>query len=277
MAAMGELSKIVGSPVAALCPPGQCAFGEDWKAAKLTERVQITHDVILVTFTLPDDSKPLGLSTCACILAKMTEEGSPDPIVRPYTPCSTNALTGKFQLMVKVYEGGKLSGHLNTIAIGTDVEFKHIEKNVKMQYPFNKKKIIMLVGGTGITPMIQALHAILGTEGDTTEVTLFFGNKTQKDILGQELLDTWAKNSNGRLKVVHVLSNADDDATWTGPKGFITKELLEKEGPAKSDDNYVVVCGPPPMYKVFCGPREEAELTGLLADMGYTADQVYKF
>lgn len=30
----------------------------------------------------------------------------------------------------------------------------------------------MLVGGTGIAPMLQALHAILGTAGDTTRVSV---------------------------------------------------------------------------------------------------------
>lgn len=31
------------------------------------------------------------------------------------------------------------------------------------------------------------------------------------------------------------------------------------------------------MYKALCGPREDEELTGVLADMGYKKEQVYKF
>mmetsp|Transcript_2264 Transcript_2264/g.7329 ORF Transcript_2264/g.7329 Transcript_2264/m.7329 type:complete len:93 (+) Transcript_2264:122-400(+) len=42
-------------------------------------------------------------------------------------------------------------------------------------------------------------------------------------------------------------------------------------------DSALFVCGPPPMYDLLCGPRGEEELTGLLADMGYTAGQVHKF
>ena len=52
----------------------------------------------------------------------------------------------------------------------------------EIQYPFSRLRlahISMLVGGTGINPMIQALHAILGTPGNTTKVTLLYGNKTQ--------------------------------------------------------------------------------------------------
>lgn len=193
-------------------------------------------------------------------------------------PVSTNAMVGKFQLVVKIYPLGKMSTHLKELTIGESIEFKHIDKNVKMQYPFGKKHITMLVGGTGITPMIQALHAILGTAGDSTQVTMLFGNKTQKDILCKDVLDSWAADSGGRLKVLHVLSNADDDASWTGLKGFITKDLLAAEAPPPSSDHMVVVCGPPPMYNALCGPREKPEeLTGILKEMEFAVEQVYKF
>lgn len=276
-----DLATLVGPPTAALCPPGKCAFSAEWSKATLAERVRITHDVILVTFSLPVQSKPLGLSTCACILAKFDDahsaDGSTQAVVRPYTPVSTNALVGKFQLLVKVYEGGKMSQHLRDMSISDELEFKHIEKNVKIQYPFGRKHVTMIAGGTGITPIVQALHAILGTEGDTTQVTLLFGNKTQKDILGRQLLDNWAKRSKGRLNVVHVLSQALDDPTWAGLKGRITREVIEQHSAPPASDVLVMVCGPPPMYGALCGPREEVALTGTLADMGFKAEQVFKF
>mmetsp|Transcript_42366 Transcript_42366/g.79389 ORF Transcript_42366/g.79389 Transcript_42366/m.79389 type:complete len:288 (-) Transcript_42366:18-881(-) len=271
------LSAVVGQPFAALVPPGNCVFGETWSPAKLAERVQLTHDTIFLTFLLPDDSKSLGLSTCACILCMFRETAEGDPIVRPYTPVSTNAMLGQFQLLVKVYPEGKMSQHFQTLPIGSDVSCKHITKNVKIQYPFGKKNIVMLVGGTGITPMVQALHAILGTKDDTSQVTLFFGNKTQKDILGRDLLDSWTESSAGRLTVIHVLSEAEDDSTWKGAKGFITREIIEQEGPPKSEEVLLMVCGPPAMYDALCGPRDKPELTGILADMGYSAEQVFKF
>lgn len=31
------------------------------------------------------------------------------------------------------------------------------------------------------------------------------------------------------------------------------------------------------MYETLCGPRTEKTVTGVLADLGYSADQVYKF
>merc|ERR1711972_1241355 len=99
--------------------------------------------------------------------------------------------------------------------LGGKLEFKHGSDNVKVQYPFQKKHVTMLAAGTGITPMIQALHAILGTADDTTKVVMLFGNKTQADILCKDLLDSWEKAFPARFKVVHVLSAAGDDASWT--------------------------------------------------------------
>lgn len=275
---MSEVAAI-GAPTAAVCPPGSCVLkADEWTPATLVERTQLVHDSYLITFGLADESKPLGLSTCACLLAMFKEEGSPDPVVRPYTPVSTNAMIGKFQLVIKVYPEGKMSQHMTKLPIGGTVNFKHIDKNVKIQYPFGKANITMLAGGTAITPMIQAIHAILGTSGDETKIVLLLGNKTQTDFLCKDLLDDWEAKFPTRLKVVHVLSGAADDDTWTGAKGFIDRKLLEEYCPPPKSDNKIFVCGPPPMYDALCGPRDKPEeLTGLLNDMGYQADEVFKF
>ena len=37
-----------------------------------------------------------------------------NPVVRPYTPVSTNEMVGQFELMVKIYEKGVLSSHLDS-------------------------------------------------------------------------------------------------------------------------------------------------------------------
>ena len=82
--------------------------------------------------------------------------------------------------------------------VGDVLEFKHTPFNVKEQFPFKAKSIGMLVGGTGITPMIQALHAILGTDGNGRQVKMIYGNRTEDDILAKETIDAWAAASGGR-------------------------------------------------------------------------------
>jgi cytochrome-b5 reductase len=273
----GAQSKPDIKPIASYAAPGSCVFGEDWAPATLESKVSVTHNTRLFTFALADATKPLGLSTCACILAKGPDDAEGKPVVRPYTPTSTNAMLGKFELILKIYDEGKMSQHMDKLEIGKTIDFKHIPFNVKTQYPFGKKKIGMVVGGTGITPMIQALHMILGTETDETVVSMLFGNRSQDDILAKVVLDEWSTTFKDRLSVAHVLSHEDEKSEWAGNRGYINKELCEKHMPPPSEDCMIFVCGPPPMYDALCGPRGEKELTGLFKDMGYSAEQIYKF
>jgi cytochrome-b5 reductase len=210
------------------------------------------------------------------------EDNAEDVVIRPYTPISTNELKGCFDLLVKDYgPGAKMSRHLHEIKVGDTIDFKHIPANVKIQAPFRQKKIAMLVGGTGITPMIQALHAILGDDAESNqyEVVMLYGSKASNDILGKVMLDAWAKEYMDRFQVVYILSQEREDSEWKGLRGHIDKNIMETylPDPSVGDDLIILVCGPPPMYQALCGPREEEELTGLLAEMGYTKEQVFKF
>ncbi len=157
----------------------------------------------------------------------------------------------------------------------------------------------MICGGTGITPMIQALHAILGTTDDTTSVTLLYGSTSSDNILAGCELDSWASKSEGRFKLVHTLSREADDSSWAGERGHVSKELIEAHLPSPADDVMIFVCGPvcspafvyfevfvclsdlspsqPSMYESLCGPRTEKNVSGVLSDLGYTSEQVFKF
>merc|ERR1712232_966639 len=128
-----------------------------------------------------------------------------------------------------------------------------------------------------------------GDDGDDNniEVVMLYGSRTEDDILGRTLIDSWAKDFCQKLKVVHVLSDepSDGSSEWTGRTGYIDRKLIDEHvvsesiqaGPECGDDVIIFICGPPPMYNALCGPRGENELTGLLADMGYKKEQVYKF
>ena len=270
---------IPGQPTASLVPPGNCVFSEEWAPAPLLKRKWIGHDTLLLTFGLPDSQKPLGLSTCACLLARgeTSSSGIDEDLVRPYTPVSTNAMLGAFEIMVKVYPDGAMSQHIAKLPIGASLDFKHIKFNVKLQYPFNAQKVVCLIGGTGVAPMLQALHALLGTPTDLSQTTVVYSSKSQADILARSTLDAWEAAHPHRLRVHHTLTREPVDSGWTGRRGRIDERLLHELLPPPSDDLLIFVCGPPSMYESLSGARTDMELTGLLADMGYSAEQVVKF
>jgi cytochrome-b5 reductase len=178
-------------------------------------------------------------------------------------------------LIVKEYPTGGLSKYMSAMNVGDTLDFKHIPFNVKRQYPFNRSHVAMIAGGTGVTPMIQALHALLGSDEDVTKVTLLYGSRRKEDIIAREALEVWERMSGGRLKVVHVLS--EEEGEWGGERGHIDKGIIEKYLPGKEQDVEIFVCGPEGMYGSLCGPRGEEGVDGILGEMGYGPDQVVKF
>mmetsp|Transcript_20978 Transcript_20978/g.37899 ORF Transcript_20978/g.37899 Transcript_20978/m.37899 type:complete len:324 (+) Transcript_20978:79-1050(+) len=278
--------------VCSLVPPGQCQFNATFQPVPLLDRTPcgLGGTSYLLRFGLPDDNKPMDLTTCACLLANVklmdNEKKELVDVIRPYTPISANNQVGCFDLLIKDYgENGWLSKYMcEDLPIGGMVNFKHIDPNVKIPAPFTHKKIGMITGGTGITPMMQALHAILGKGSEsmksaTDEISLLYGSRNKNDILGGEMLEKWAKEHEGKFNYVDVLSHEPADSDYSGERGFIDKEKIAKYLPPASlgDDVIIFVCGPPIMYKLMCGPRTETEVTGMLGELGYTSKQVFKF
>lgn len=145
-------SMMVGTkPVSALVPPGQCQFNDTPINVTLLERYVVSPTSYVCRFSVPDATKPLNLSTCACILAIATIND--EVVVRPYTPITTNNSIGYFDLLIKHYgPNAKMSKFMcEDLMVGdaTSIAFKHIEFNVKIQAPFPFQHIGMLVGGTG--------------------------------------------------------------------------------------------------------------------------------
>ncbi len=95
-------SSLTAPPVKSIVPPGECQFNDSFTAVPLLENTPVSSTSFVLRFGLPDKSKGLGLSTCACILAGAKVDEGEDMVIRPYTPISTNEEKGTFDLLVKV-------------------------------------------------------------------------------------------------------------------------------------------------------------------------------
>ena len=49
---------------------------------------------------------------------------------------------------------------------------------------------------------------------------------------------------------------------WKGSVGYVTKEMAKANIPPPSDDNLILVCGPPPMYKALSGEKAKDKSQG---------------
>ena len=112
----------------------------------------------------------------------------------------------------------------------------------------------MIAGGTGITPMLQALQALLGNATETTRVTLLYSNKLESDIIARSTLQKWLGGWHDRLRIVHTLTREPPGSGWTGRRGRIDQSLIQEWVPPPSASVLVFVCGPDGMYEAFTGP-----------------------
>lgn len=172
-----------------------------------------------------------------------------------------------------------MSTHIHDLTPGQRLDFK----GPLPKYPWAANKhehIGLIAGGTGITPMYQLIRAIFNNPEDKTKVTLVFGNLTEEDILLKKELAHLENTYPQRFRAFYVLDNPPKE--WAGNSGHIDKNLLKTVLPEPKAGNIkLFVCGPPGLYKAISGtkksPKDQGELAGILKDLGYTQEQVYKF
>ena len=102
-------------------------------------------------------------------------------------------------------------------------------KGAMVYTPNMVKHIGMIAGGTGITPMLQIIRAIIKGRPrnggrDTTKVDLIFANVSREDILLKEDLDALTEEDD-RFNVYYVLNNPPE--RWDGGVGFVTADMIK--------------------------------------------------
>ena len=62
----------------------------------------------------------------------LREQHSVLPHIQVTTCHIPDQMLGQFELLVKVYDEGVMSQHLNSLSVGDKAEFKHFPKNLKV-------------------------------------------------------------------------------------------------------------------------------------------------
>jgi nitrate reductase (NAD(P)H) len=263
-----------------------------WVPVTLEAKQELSEDTKQYTFRLPKDN--LGLKTCQHL--KIGIHMKDRMLIRSYTPTkpllpateqinvtsgrSTEAYDlqdgqGTFDIVVKTYypsddvPGGAMSNILDCIPIGEQVDVQgptgeivyqgqgkfEIEGKIR-----TFKKISLVLGGSGITPGFALIARVVATADRDVGLRVVDANKTEKDILLREQLDSYEKESRGRVKITHVLSHLSDD--WRGIKGHVNAEIIKQSlfPPDEAIDSSVVfLCGPPGMIQKAALPALKGE------------------
>ena len=198
---------------------------------------------------------------------------------RPYSLCSNpkDALDkGTYEITVKKTNNGYGSEYiLNNWKEGTELTLSGPLGEFYYERLRDSKDVIAVAGGSGITPFLSMARAIANKTEDFN-LTILYGSKTSDNILLKDELEECVKNADGKVKVVHVLSDEEKEGY---EHGFISAEIIKKYAP---EDYSIFVCGPKAMYKFVEGeiatlnlPRRKVryELAGEYGDP--TADEKY--
>jgi ferredoxin-NADP reductase len=155
------------------------------------------------------------------------------------------------QFTLKKKEGGYVSTHVwDTWKEGQKVSFDLPFGNVYYSKIRDANHVVGIAGGSGIT----IFRSIIGDMPEThrpEKLTLLYGSRNTDDILFKDELDELAAKSNGRVKIIHILSEPGKD--WTGEQGFISADLIKKLIPDYKDVSFYV-SGPAALYD-FIGPE----------------------
>jgi len=244
----------------------------------LVFKEELTHDTRKMRFGLPSAEHTLGLPLGQHVYLSAKVNG--ELTVRPYTPTSSEQDKGYFDLVLKVYKsgvhpkfpnGGKLTQHLDSIEVGDTIDVRgpsgrlqYKQKGVfeisvdKRTPPTVKqaKRVGMIAGGTGITPMFQLIKDVCNNPDDHTKLQLIFANQSENDILLREEIDEFAANSNGQFEAWYTIDKSVEP-NWKFSVGFVDEQMIAEHLPPAGDDSLILMCGPPPMINFACVPNLE--------------------
>ena len=107
---------------------------------------------------------------------------------------------------------------------------------------YKGKEVVVVAGGTGLSPVRGIVEYFSKNTNDCTSMTLITGFKSPEDVLFKEDMKEWEKTMN----LILTVDTAKEG--YEGKVGLVTKYIPELE--IKDMDNVqVVVVGPPMMMK----------------------------
>jgi predicted ferric reductase len=163
--------------------------------------------------------------------------GDPTSLVEhPFSYASSALAPGRPTFTIKAYGG--FSRRVAELQPGTDIVLDGPHGSYRPAPDATGH--VLIAGGIGITPSISLLRTAADL-GERRPYLLVYANRTEEDIVLAEELAGLAMRLD--LTVVHVLSAPSP--AWTGERGRIGKDLLERHLPADLRGYEFFVCASP--------------------------------
>ncbi|XP_072821705.1 NADH-cytochrome b5 reductase 3-like [Vicugna pacos] len=163
--------------------------------------------------------------------------------------------------------GGKMSQYLENMKNGDTIAFQGLNGLLvyqgkgkfatcpdKNSNPIIKtvKSVGTVMGGTGITLMLQGIHTITKGPDNQTMHHLLFTKQTEKDVLRWPELEALRDTHSGRFQLWYMVGRAPE--AWDYSQGSVNDEMMRDHLPPLEEELLVLMCGPPPTIQYACLP-----------------------
>jgi ferredoxin-NADP reductase len=157
--------------------------------------------------------------------------------LRPFTFTCLNEAP-YLEFIIKIYRDHPgVTNQLNTLAVGDELIVRDVWGAIEYKGPG-----YFIAGGAGITPFIAVLRQ-LHKENKLAGNTLFFSNKTDRDIiLKEELTAMIGENA------IYVITNGQSNGHHNG---YINEQFLTTH--VTDFNRHFYLCGPPSMVEALQG------------------------
>ncbi|WP_375417807.1 2Fe-2S iron-sulfur cluster-binding protein [uncultured Hymenobacter sp.] len=168
---------------------------------------------------------------------------------RAYSLSSTPHDAPRLAVTVKRVAGGLVSNYLlDTVQVGQELQAMAPLGNFTLvPSPKAARSLVLIGAGSGITPLMSMLKAVLKTESQS-HVLLIYGNRNEESVIFQQQLSELEAQSGGRLQVEHVYSQPTGPTRPHQHTGRLNRttllRILEQRHQFPAEQAEYFLCGP---------------------------------
>ena len=197
------------------------AQGAAYYQLLVTEVIHETPDAISIHFENPGQQIQYKPGQFLSLVFQVDGE----EIRRSYSLSTSPYSENYLGVTVKRLDHGKVSNYINeSIQPGDRIQAMEPKGNFIIDVdPAARRNIVLLAGGSGITPLFSIGKAVLAREPES-RVTLVYQNRNESSIIYKNILDSYQARYPD-FRILHYLSQPGEG--WTGRKGRISKSDVE--------------------------------------------------
>lgn len=169
-------------------------------------------------------------------------------IIRQYTPVTTQFHNNYLDLGIKLYPNGAMSQYLRYLPVGSKIQIKGPSGRLQYKYnsiftirkfdkqsksfklhTYNIKNLVLIAGGSGISPILQVLKATYEENNISMNINLFYGASSEYDLAFKKDIDSIQKNRTKNVNVYYAVISKPKYPNHNYIVGYITKDILQEK------------------------------------------------